>query len=129
MEAPVCRICGKKHWSRVCDGNEDVTKRVTVTASVTPLREADLEAALKQALAEVERLTNEIERLKVVIANEHWKTVPEAERNRIGTVARPEGPGHRTDEPQTVGATASARRPMTSRERVAKHRAKQKQVV
>jgi len=38
MDAPICRICGKKHWSRVCD--DDVTKRVTpVTTSrdtVTP---------------------------------------------------------------------------------------------
>lgn len=38
MDPPVCRTCGNKHWSRLCDG---VTKRVTsgpaVTKPVTPV--------------------------------------------------------------------------------------------
>lgn len=38
MEAPKCRTCGERHWSRICDEprNAPVTKGVTVTPNVTP---------------------------------------------------------------------------------------------
>jgi hypothetical protein len=72
------------------------------------LREAGLEIALKQALAEVERLTGEVAYLKMLLAG------------------KPDGAVARTDEPQTVGATASARRPLTAAERQRNRRAKVK---
>jgi len=94
MDAPTCRTCGKKHWSRVCDGDDDVTKRVTpvtknvtprdiVTATVTPIKQADLEIENRTLRIEVERLTTEVMYLKKRFADEHQKTVPVAERNRI----------------------------------------------
>jgi hypothetical protein len=35
MDAPVCRTCGQKHWSRVCDVTPAVTKPVTPPVTVT----------------------------------------------------------------------------------------------
>lgn len=63
MEAPKCRTCGERHWSRICDDvtipvTRPVTKPVTssppVTTSVTP-RQADLETDNKRLLSEVAR--------------------------------------------------------------------------
>jgi hypothetical protein len=94
MDAPVCRTCGKKHWSRVCDDvTKPVTKNVTPrdTVSVTPQKEIealraelDYVRVLNEGLGkEVDRLTTEVARLKKMLADEHQKTVPVRERNRI----------------------------------------------
>lgn len=57
MDAPVCRICGEKHWSRVC-GAPPVTKTVTfkpdVTRAVTRCTECEaLRAEVKMLKAEL----------------------------------------------------------------------------
>jgi hypothetical protein len=77
MDAPVCRTCGKKHWSRVCSGGDDVTPpspkpvtpRVTVTETVTPR----LVAPSRLAALEVENeaLRAEIVMLKRKLAEAH----------------------------------------------------------
>lgn len=36
MEPPLCRTCGKKHWSRVCEETSTVTVTKPVSATVTP---------------------------------------------------------------------------------------------
>ena len=85
MEAPKCRTCGERHWSRLCF---PVTKSVTVTPSVTPPvttivtpRQADLETENKRLRAEVERLLEEVRRLKQEIAQGRLLTAAERQRN------------------------------------------------
>lgn len=79
MDAPKCRICGERHWSRVCD--DSVTKRVTSSVSVTPIvtkmaRESDAEFTRLTGLIfdgqkEIERLRDEVARLKRELAEAH----------------------------------------------------------
>jgi hypothetical protein len=52
MDAPTCKLCGERHWSRLC---EPVTRTVTVTARVT--------------CQECEQLRAEVARLKVLLAD------------------------------------------------------------
>lgn len=91
MDPPICRICGNKHWSRLCDGvtknvTSAVTKPVTpepsVTTTVTPLRQADLETDNRKLIAEVERLTAEIAMLKRELASARKPPMSDAERQR-----------------------------------------------
>jgi hypothetical protein len=58
MEAPICRTCGQRHWSRLCyePRNEPVTPRVTVTADVTLVRDLEREiVALHKEVAMLKR--------------------------------------------------------------------------
>jgi hypothetical protein len=64
MDAPKCRICGKGHWSPVCDGNDDVTKRVTpVTKPVAVTPGVTVCPHCLTLAAEVERLRAELVRV------------------------------------------------------------------
>jgi hypothetical protein len=36
MEAPKCRVCGERHWSRVCNDGDQPMKGVTKPVTVTP---------------------------------------------------------------------------------------------
>jgi uncharacterized protein YlxW (UPF0749 family) len=85
MDAPICRVCGKKHWSRVCDGDDAVTKRVTQADPVTKIvttRQADLEIGNRRLVAENERLTTEVASLKRQLAEAHTPPKTGAERMR-----------------------------------------------
>jgi hypothetical protein len=88
MDAPVCRTCGKKHWSRICQGDDvtspvtppspkPVTKPVTsdVPRSVAPSKLAALEV-------ENEALRAEVAMLKAELAKARPVTTTSAERMR-----------------------------------------------
>jgi len=76
MEAPVCKLCGKRHWSRLCyEPSRNVTSRVTrnannVTEPVTPVttivtpQVADLEQEVGHWKQEAARLEAEVKHLK-----------------------------------------------------------------
>jgi hypothetical protein len=107
MDAPVCRTCGQKHWSRLCEGfgadkpvtkavTEPVTKPVTVTNPVTEV--IDWKQAATKLTSDCLTLTAEVMRLTAEVA--HLKRqLSEANGGKV---------------------------PMTSAERVRKHRAKGK---
>jgi hypothetical protein len=60
MDAPTCKICGEKHWSRLCNPvTKGVTRTVTRTADVTPA----------VTCAECERLRDEVAKLKRLLAD------------------------------------------------------------
>lgn len=76
MEAPKCRTCGERHWSRVCS----VTKNVTlVTKNVTKTDPEDVGALH----AEIARLRAELASLRRVLEIQKVKTaMTGAERMR-----------------------------------------------
>jgi hypothetical protein len=69
MDAPKCRICGERHWSRLCvtpDVTRDVTRDVTVTKPVTCQQCERLRAEivdLTSSLAQSQRLVAELRKL------------------------------------------------------------------
>lgn len=68
MDAPTCRICGEKHWSRVCDGDDAVTKRVTPSRPVTVPVTPDDPAWKPSAQAQIDALVAEVAMLKRELA-------------------------------------------------------------
>jgi hypothetical protein len=64
MEAPICKICGERHWSRLCYAprNAPVTKAVTAPERATPKLVAP--SQLAAALTENEALRAEVVMLK-----------------------------------------------------------------
>jgi hypothetical protein len=90
MDPPVCRICGKKHWSRVC-GQEDVRgqEEAPVQGQEPRPRTPKLVAPseLKAAQGEIEALRAEVVELKRELAQRECPTCRErrsrdAERKR-----------------------------------------------
>jgi hypothetical protein len=84
MEAPVCRICGKKHWARVCADVTSVTPGVT--SPVTPIVTVPRSVApskLAAAEKEIERLTGEVAYLKMLLAGKPGATPPMTGAERV----------------------------------------------
>jgi hypothetical protein len=82
MDAPICKICGEKHWSRLCNPvTKGVTSNAPVTKIVTP-RQADLEADNKRLVGEVARLTEEVRALKQELAGKAPMSAAERQRKR-----------------------------------------------
>jgi hypothetical protein len=71
MDAPICRSCGKKHWSRLCD---DVTSHVTpnvtkgVTGYVTSVMPVTRPVTPDDPWIECERLQQQVVLLTTEIA-------------------------------------------------------------
>jgi hypothetical protein len=134
MDAPVCPICGKKHWSRVCNDRalQTVTFEPGVTMPITPewpVPRSVAPSKLAAALAEVERLEAETMHLKKLLADQHQKTVPVEDRNRIaptGSTALALENEALRGEVAYLKMLLAGKPPMTSKERVAKHRAKKR---
>jgi hypothetical protein len=104
MEAPKCRTCGKRHWSRVCETFDvaleteivtQVTKNVSqMTKNVTPetaivtmiegegFTVADLKGALSEAEAEVRQLKARVVLLEAELEVRKPKAVEASERMR-----------------------------------------------
>lgn len=75
MKPPICRTCGKSHWSRLCNGDvtDDVTEPVTkppvtppVTRPVTPKLVAPSQLLVLEV--ENEALRSEVARLKQALS-------------------------------------------------------------
>jgi hypothetical protein len=92
MDAPVCRTCGKKHWSRLCDGEGAVTKRPVALPeprSVTVKPERSVTGSTAFAL-EIDALRAEVAMLKRKLAEAGTvqTACPECERRRAATAER-----------------------------------------
>lgn len=92
MKAPVCRTCGKVHWSRLCytdrvernaERYSPETESVTVTPPethvVTP-RQADLEVANRVQMIRIAELEQEVRQLKQQLAGKAPMTSAERVR-------------------------------------------------
>jgi hypothetical protein len=73
MEPPLCRTCGKNHWSRLC---EAVTP--AVTSPVTPR----VTQTIADLVAENGALRAEVKMLKAELAKAHKPPMTGAERVR-----------------------------------------------
>jgi hypothetical protein len=90
MDAPVCRTCGKKHWSRLCQG-DDVTLPEPRSVTPKPVSSVTMPTAVAVTLkAECARLTAEVIILKRKLAEAGVKQTacPECERRRAATAER-----------------------------------------
>ena len=83
MEAPKCRICGERHWARLCEVTLPEPRNVTET-HVTEKRN------VTPRILEIEALTAEVVRLKRELADAGARAVacPECERRRQEVAAR-----------------------------------------
>jgi hypothetical protein len=96
MDPPVCRTCGKKHWSRVCTETLPVTRQedealpvaqpVTLPGPRNATPKLVAPSQLNAALAEVEALRAEVVVLKKGLATSGF--CPECERRRQQTAER-----------------------------------------
>jgi regulator of replication initiation timing len=81
MDAPVCRTCGQKHWTRLCPGDDvtpDVTKPVTKLVTVTK----HVTQTIVDLVAENEALRAEVAMLKRKLAEANKVPMTSAERVR-----------------------------------------------
>ena len=87
MDAPVCRTCGKKHWSRLCAGS--VTDPVTQAVTPEPVTSQGPGNATPRIM-EIEALRAEVVMLKRQLADAGTKATacPECERRRQQTAER-----------------------------------------
>jgi hypothetical protein len=73
MDAPVCRTCGKKHWSRLCAGEvtdpvtQTVTGQVTKPVTVTPPVTRDVPRSVAPSKLAALEVENEALRAEVVM--------------------------------------------------------------
>ena len=81
MEAPVCRTCGHRHWSRVCQG-KPVALPVALQKPRNVTAPRDEVTALTVDLAAMKA---EVARLTLALAS---RACPECERRRAGTAER-----------------------------------------
>jgi hypothetical protein len=97
MDAPLCRTCGQRHWSRLCAVTKPVTGAVPVTPAVTEA---------KPTWTSVRAAVDEIETLRARVR---------ACDTEVVMLKR-----------ELAEARGGKSKPLTSRERVARHRAKAK---
>jgi hypothetical protein len=93
MEAPKCRTCGKRHWSRVCETFDvaleteivsQVTKNVALKADMGAYGTtvADLKEILADAEAEVRQLRAKVVLLEAELEVRKPKAMNATERSR-----------------------------------------------
>jgi hypothetical protein len=94
MDAPTCKICGQKHWSRLCNPVTKGEARNATVADVTLQRNATPKlvapSELRAAKVEVEALRAEVVQLKRELAEAGTKATacPECERRRAQVAER-----------------------------------------
>jgi hypothetical protein len=66
MDAPICRSCGKKHWSRLC--NADVAKPATVDVAATPVVAMKVYEGLTVTPEDVAAIVREVALLSAEVA-------------------------------------------------------------
>ena len=80
MDAPKCRICGERHWSRLCAVTRNVTPVVTKPVTVTPAVTDPRDQEIARLRAEVEMLKRMLDTVAPMTGAERMRKLREKKR-------------------------------------------------